>query len=104
MTAPDLSVDANRDLLRRIIEARAAYERLCGFAPTCIHVNGPFLKALVAKGFKEGAEIAGMKIMASPESIADMALCSRDQDLFKSAAPVASANVAAAKRGKAKSR
>jgi hypothetical protein len=80
VTAPIFSSDPNADLIRRIIEARAAYERLCGCAPTCIHVNGPIREALAARGLKE---IAGMKAIASPESIADMAICSRDEDLFK---------------------
>jgi hypothetical protein len=85
ITTPDFSASAsaNGDLIRRVIEARTSYERLCGFAPTCIHVNGLILKALLGKGFKVGAEIAGMRIIASPESIADMALCSRDENLFK---------------------
>jgi hypothetical protein len=86
MTAPDFSADTNGDLIRRIIEAAAGYERLCGFRPTCIHANGPILKALVAKGFRVGTDIAGMKIIASPESIADMAICSRDDRLFYYAA------------------
>jgi len=83
MTAPDYSTDPYRDLTRSIIEARAGYERLCGFPPTVIHVNGPLRKALFSKGYKEGGEIAGMRIMSSPESVADMALCSRDAELFK---------------------
>lgn len=105
MSAPDYSVKFDGTLIRRIIEARTAYENLCGFAPTCLHVNGPVLKALVERGLQEGAEVAGMKIVASPESIADMAICSRDQDLFKPFPPMAPAKaafVAAAKRGKGK--
>ena len=82
MTPPDYSVDPYQDLIKRIIEARAGYERLCGFPPTVIHVNGPLRLALLKKGFKEGGEVAGMRILSSPESIADMAICSRDPDLF----------------------
>jgi len=83
MGIPDFSVDPYRDLVRNLIEARATYERLCGFAPLVVHVNGPIKVALERRGFKEGGEVAGMRIMASPESIADMAICSRDEDLFK---------------------
>jgi hypothetical protein len=83
MTAPDLAVDPFQDLIRRIIEARAGYEHLCGLPPTVIHVNGPLRLALLRKGFHEGGEVAGMRILHSPESIADMAICSRDPDLFK---------------------
>lgn len=88
MTAPDLSVNANGDLIRRIIEARTCYERLCGMPPTCIHVASPFVEALASQGFKVGAEVAGMRIVASPVSIADMAVCSRDDRLFMTAAIV----------------
>lgn len=87
MTAPDFSVDANRDLIRRIIEARTAYERLCGSPPTCIHVKGPILEALRARGFKEGAEVAGLKIVALAGAPADEAICSRDERLFEPPAP-----------------
>lgn len=87
MTAPDLSVDPYRDIVRRVIEARAGYERLCGFPPTVIHVNGPIRRALLQKGFTEGAEIAGMRMISSPESIGDMAICSRDPDLWKQFPP-----------------
>lgn len=83
MTAPDFSVDPYRDVIRNIIEARTAYERLCGFAPTLIHVNGPIKIALAKRGLSEGSQVAGMRIIASPESIGDMAICSRDEDLFK---------------------
>jgi hypothetical protein len=83
MTPPDYSADPYRDLTQRIIEARVGYQRLCGFPPTVIHVNGPLRLALLGKGFAEGGEIAGMRIISSPESIADMAICSRDADLFK---------------------
>jgi hypothetical protein len=83
MGIPDFSVDPHRDLLRNLIEARSAYERLCGFAPKFVHVNGPIKAALEKRGMKEGSEVAGMRIIASPESIADMAICSRDEDLFK---------------------
>jgi hypothetical protein len=89
MTSPDFSVDPYRDLIRNIIEARAAYERLCGLAPTLIHVNGPIKIALEKRGLREGGQVAGMRIVASPESIADMAICSRDEDLFKRFLPVA---------------
>lgn len=83
MTAPDLSVDPYRDIVRRIIEAAAGYESLCGLRPTVIHVNGPYMAALGARGFKEGGEIAGMKIVSRLGSVADAAICSRDPDLFK---------------------
>lgn len=83
MGTPDFSADPYRDLIRNLIEARAAYERLCGFAPKFIHVNGPIRLALIRRGFREGGDVAGMKILSSPESIADMAICSRDEDLFK---------------------
>ena len=83
MTPPDFSTDPNGDLIRRFIEARAAYEKLCGQPPTCVHVNGATLRALEAKGFKEGAQIAGMKIIARTGPIADRAICSRDEGLFK---------------------
>lgn len=83
MTAPDYSADPYQNLIQRIIQARVGYERLCGFPPTVIHVNGPLRLALLRKGFKEGGEIGGMRIISSPESIADMAICSRDQDLFR---------------------
>lgn len=83
MTQPDYSTDPYRDLTRRIIDARVGYENLNGFPPTVIHVNGPLRLALLRKGFKEGGDIAGMRIISSPESIADMAICSRDPDLFK---------------------
>jgi len=83
MTAPDYTADPYQDIVRRVIEARVGYERLCGFAATVIHVNGPLRLALLKKGFKEGGVVAGMKIISSPESIADMAICSRDPDLFK---------------------
>lgn len=86
MTGPNLTTDPHRDLIRRIIEARTAYERLTGLAPLVIYVNGPIKQALADRGLKEGGEVAGMKILASPESVADMAICSRDQELFKSAA------------------
>ena len=83
MTPPDLKTDPYQDIVRRIIEARVGYERLCGFQPTVIHVNGPLRKALLERGFKEGGQIAGLTILSSPESVADMAICSRDPDLFK---------------------
>lgn len=83
MTAPDYSVDPYQDIVRRVIEARTAYERLCGLPPLYIHVNGPLRLALLKRGYQEGADIAGMRILSSPESIADMAICSRDADLFK---------------------
>lgn len=82
MTAPDYSTDPYQDIVRRIIEARVGYERLCGLPPTVIHVNGPIRLALIRRGFKDGAEIAGMRMISSPESISDMAICSRDPDLF----------------------
>jgi hypothetical protein len=97
MTAPDFSVDANRDLIRRIIDARTAYEKLCGLPPTCIHVKGPFLLVLADKGFKEGAQVAGMKIIARTGAPADEAICSRDEHLFRE--PVAQSKPT---RGKAK--
>lgn len=87
MTAPDYSTDPYQDLIRRIIEAASAYQALNGFRPTVIHVNGPLRVALFKKGFAEGAEVAGMRIISSPESVADMALCSREADLFKPAVP-----------------
>jgi hypothetical protein len=71
------------DLIRRLIEARTCYENLCGTAPTCVHVNGSMLRALAAKGFKEGASVAGMKIIARTGPIADPAICSRDEGLFR---------------------
>lgn len=83
MTAPNFTSDPNADLIRRIIEARQVYERLCGLPSTCIHVNGAIREALAARGLRE---VAGMKVIASPESVADMAICSRDEDLFKAAA------------------
>lgn len=84
MTAlPDPTPDPYRDIIQRIIEARGGYQRLCGFPPLVIHVNGPLRRALLSRGFKEGGEVAGMRILSSPESIADMAICSRDPDLFK---------------------
>jgi hypothetical protein len=79
VTAPIFTSDPNADLIRRIIEARQGYERLCGLPPTCIHVNGVIREALAARGLKE---VAGMKVIASPESVADMAICSRDEGLF----------------------
>jgi len=82
MTAPNFTSDPNSDLIRRIIEARQGYEKLCGFPPTVLHVNGSLRLALQKKGFHEGGEVAGMRIFHSPESIADMAICSRDPDLF----------------------
>lgn len=82
MTSPDFSVDPYRDLIRNLIDARTSYEKLCGFAPKFVHVNGPIKIALAKRGLTEGGEVAGMKILASPESIADMAICSRDPDLF----------------------
>ena len=82
MTAPNFSTDPQADLIRRIIEARGAYERLCGAPPTCIHVNGAILNALTDKGFKEGDEVAGMKIVMSPQCIGDIAICSRYESLF----------------------
>lgn len=96
MGIPDFSVDPYRDLIRTIIEARAAYERLCGLAPMFIYVNGPIRLALIKKGFQERGEIAGMKIIMSPESVADMAICSRDEHLFE---PVQAVRLP---RGKAK--
>jgi hypothetical protein len=80
MTAPDFSVDPNRDLIRRIIEARTAYERLCGVAPTCIHVGPAMWEALAGRGMR--AEVAGLKIIASPPWAQDVALCSRDENMF----------------------
>ena len=83
ITAPDLSTDPYQDIIRRIIEARSGYERLCGLSPTVIHVNGPILAALNKRGFKEGGEIAGMKILTIPPgSTADAAICSRNPGLF----------------------
>lgn len=83
MNSPIFSSDPNRDLIRRIVEARGAYEKLNGDAPLVIYVNGPLKKALAEKGLQEGGEVAGMKILASPESVADQAICSRDRGLFK---------------------
>ena len=83
MTPPDFSTDPNGDLIRRFIEARAAYEKLCGVPATCVHVNGAALRALKAKGFQEGTQVAGMKIIARTGPIADMAICSRDEGLFR---------------------
>jgi hypothetical protein len=91
MTAPDYSTDPYQDLIRRIIDAASAYHLLNGFRPTLIHVNGPLRVALFKKGFAEGAEVAGMRIISSPESIADQALCSRDADLFMPLPPTKSA-------------
>jgi len=71
------------DFIRRVIEARTAYENLCGQPPTCIHVNGATLRVFESKGFKEGSQIAGMKIIARTGPIADPAICSRDEGLFK---------------------
>lgn len=82
VSSPIFASDPNTDLIRRIIEARAAYERLCGCAPTCIHVNGPLRDALAARGLRD---VAGMKVVDSPDSVADVAICSRDADLFKMA-------------------
>jgi hypothetical protein len=90
VTAPIFSSDPNADLIRRIIEARQGYERLCGVPPTCIHVNGAIREALAARGLRE---VAGMKVVASPESVADMAICSRDEGLFKAAATPAAVNL-----------
>jgi hypothetical protein len=81
MTAPDFSVDPNNDLIRRIIDARNSYERLTGSAPTCIYLKPAFIEALTSRGFKNGA-VAGMKIIARPESAIDEAICSRDERLF----------------------
>ena len=83
MSSPNMISDPNTDLIRRIIEARQGYERLCGVPPTCIHVNGSILKALISRGFYLGVQLAGMTVIASPESVADQAICSRDPDLFK---------------------
>jgi|FreactcultureFD7_1027221.scaffolds.fasta_scaffold67275_1 hypothetical protein len=83
LNSPIFSSDPNADLIRRIIEARTGYERLCGLPPMVIHVNGSLRVALLKRGFIEGGEVAGMRIISSPESVADMAICSRDADLFK---------------------
>jgi hypothetical protein len=82
MTAPNFSSDVNHDLIRRIIDARIAYEKLCGSPPTCIHVKGPILVALAERGLKEGGQVAGMKIIARVGAPADEAICSRDEHLF----------------------
>ena len=84
MSAPlDLMAsDQNMDLIRRIIEARVAYERLCGAPPTCIHLAGTLRLALSERGFKAGALVAGMKIVARTGAVADEAICSRDEHLF----------------------
>ncbi len=79
---PDSIPDPYRDIVQRIIEARIGYQRLCGFPPLVIHVNGPLRRALFARGFTEGTDVAGMRIISSPESVSDMAICSRDADLF----------------------
>lgn len=86
-----MASDPNADLVRRIIEARICYERLCGIPPTIIYVNGPIKIALATKGYADGKEVAGMKVMSSPESIADQAICSRDADLFMFDKPVVKA-------------
>jgi hypothetical protein len=83
MTVPDYSTDPYLNLVRQIIESRTAYERLCGLPPTVLHVDEPMLAALEKKGFCEGAEVAGMKIIGRPGNLADTAICSRDADLFK---------------------
>jgi hypothetical protein len=80
VSSPIFASDPNTDLIRRIIEARQGYERLCGVPPTCIHVNGPIRAALEARGLKE---VAGMKVVDRLGSVADAAICSRDEDLFK---------------------
>lgn len=87
MTAPDYSSDPYRDIVRRVIEARVGYERLNGLQPTVIYVNGPIREALTSKGFTEGREVAGMRVVSSPDSVIDMAICSRDEYLFKAPAP-----------------
>jgi hypothetical protein len=94
MTAPIFTSDPNADLIRRIIEARQGYERLCGVPPTCIHVNGAIREALIARGLRE---VAGVKVIASPESVADMAICSRDEELFK---PIVAPKPARAGKGR----
>lgn len=83
MTPPDLTTDKYRDIVGRIIEARQAYERLNGAPPTVIHVNGLLLDALTDRGYRNGAEIAGMRIVSRIGAPADMAICSRDPALFK---------------------
>lgn len=82
-----MASEPNTDLIRRIIEARNAYESLCGQSPTCIHVELAMLGALAAKGFKVGAQIAGMKIVARIGAPADVAICSLDERLFEPPAP-----------------
>lgn len=89
-----MTSDPYASLLRQIIDMRTSYHGVCGVPPTILWVNGPIKKALAAKGYPAGvAEVAGMKIMASPESVADQAICSREADLFMFDKP---------KRGKAK--
>jgi hypothetical protein len=80
---PDFSTPPNLDLVRRIIEARNAYERLNGHAPTCLHVGGSTLLALNERGFKSGSQIAGMNIIARGGQPLDEAMCSRDEKLFE---------------------
>lgn len=82
MTRPDFSVDPYRNVVGMVIDARNAYERLCGMPPTCIYLAGPLLQALSDRGFKEGDQIAGLKIIARTGSVADPAICSRDEHLF----------------------
>jgi len=77
-----MASDPYANLLRQIIDLRGSYERVCGSAPTILWVNGPIRAALEAKGYRVGAEVAGMRIMASPESAVDQVICSRDLTLF----------------------
>jgi hypothetical protein len=70
------------DLIRLIIDFRTAYERLCGEAPTCLHVSGPTAEALTERGFKPGSLVAGMKIVPRLGDAVDEAVCSRDEKLF----------------------
>jgi hypothetical protein len=77
-----MASDPYANLLRQIIDMRASYERVCGVPPVILWVNGPIRAALEAKGYRLGAEVAGMKIMASPESATDHAICSREVELF----------------------
>jgi hypothetical protein len=77
-----MASDPNTDLIRRMIEARTAYERLCGEPPTCVHVSGSLMAKLALRGFNTGSLIAGMKVIARWDNAADEAICSRDEHLF----------------------
>jgi hypothetical protein len=80
--AYDSAPTVRGDLVRLIIDYRASYEKLCGVPPLFVHVSEPLSAALTARGFKPGAQVAGMTIIARTGACADEVICSRDENLF----------------------